>query len=462
MHTHEGENKLAAGTGAGGDPLAERRLFLRDLDSVTQHRFVVGEPEEWTALSVRPGFSAAVRLAMLLGQRVVVTNSQLFDGRAFLAWGPSGFGELVGGTRDIVSRGLPLTVLARHDDLSQALVNLVRPDDGGPHLKAFKFSVLSESDAQAVMTKLEGMEVAAFDARVLANGPAHALGETLQDCGLTPARCEALVERWQAWIDAESLVTVSSGWAGRPELTRLSKVELDRFDAVAGADTSARAWVQEYADPESGIGSRSDAYDVLDSKVEMDRTTREELRSLVDDRYNMSIARQRKCDYIEIGLTGTDDERKLDLRSTEYSRRDDRDATNHIRLEGKGLSGLAEMPPNVFSRLRYQTRDASAEWWSQKRRSAARAQRTIAYAIRLATEQPRPSRLVRQAVLTLVVVFLLAFLPALLSSTSSWWLLGIAGGLLALGASVPEFVTLWSLRSRSLRKDLDATEFDIT
>lgn len=74
--------------------MAGRSAILFDLDSLSQRELYTQTPN--SVVDAPHALAGIIRAAVLYGDRLVITDSQLFDGSLLLALGPSGLGEILG------------------------------------------------------------------------------------------------------------------------------------------------------------------------------------------------------------------------------------------------------------------------------------------------------------------------------------------------------------------------------
>lgn len=90
------------------------RILVAELDSIEQARMFAREP---TPAHAQRAVIGLVRTAALLADRVVLTDSMLLDGIAFLTLGPGGTAAGLG----VAAHDLPFTILSRSPTLRAAL-----------------------------------------------------------------------------------------------------------------------------------------------------------------------------------------------------------------------------------------------------------------------------------------------------------------------------------------------------
>jgi hypothetical protein len=406
-------------------------LFSSVLDTVNQATIVAGSAEDWSEASVPAGLRGSIRMSILMGGQQMLTDTQLLDGRVFLALGPAGFERLVAA---FGSHGpWPLEVVTRHGDLAACLRGLVvsvdRPD---APLAGFWFSVLSDDPTRERVKKaLDGLTVRELDEAIAARGGVAAgLAHVLEVCGGGPGECAALARAWQDWIDAQRHFAVREGpvthlLADPPAPAMVSAVR-ERLAAL-GAPAGCFAAVDRLVGPD--VVTRSDAYAVLAPLTAPDeREPVAEIKRWVNAWHQQVIA-----DRVDaLVVTPRDD-------AGPYA-----DAHCRLFVEPTVSRELSEMPPTIFSDVRYQVRHDSPQWWSEVDRKRRRAQRRLAFTLHRTTEKSDLGQ-ARLGVLTKLLVLLGAV--AIAAVPTSGVLLTVVVFVVAFALSVAsELRELWRLR----------------
>lgn len=411
--------------------VARQRLFSSELDTVNQAAIIGGPAETWSEASVPAGLRGSIRMSILMGGQQMLTDTQLLDGRVFLALGPAGFERLVAA---FGSHGpWPLEVVTRKGDLAACLRCLVVHDDRpDAPLAGFWFSALADDPTRERVKKaLDALTVRELDEAIAARGGVAAgLAHLLEVCGATPDESAALGRAWQDWIDAQRHFAVREGavtnlLADPPDHASLAAVR--RQLTALRAPASCFAVVEELAGP--NVVTRSDAYEVLAPLTAPDEHEPvAEIKRWVNAWHQQVIA-NRVGAFV---VTPRDD-------GGPY-------ADGHCRLfvEPTVSRELSEMPPTIFGDVRYQVRHDSPQWWSEVDRKRRRAQRRLAFTLHRTTEQSDLSQ-ARLGVLAKLCVLLGAV--AIAAVPTSGVLLTVLVFVVAFALSVaPELRELWRLR----------------
>lgn len=391
-----------------------RRLYLTDLDSAAQVHAVPGSAHQWTERLVSAHLRGVLRMSILMGGKLMLTDTQLLDGRVFAALGPSGFGRLI--SAHASSRGWPLEIFARGPDLQSSLRGLlVAEDQPDAPLNRLFFSCLEAPYAGRVATELGNHAVSELDEYISRHGAAGGLAAMLEKCGANGADCDALARVWQSWVDAQSsfVVTqyvVSPAFEAPPGQQRLERAytALDR----CGVGREGRAALDRLLDPAAHITSRSAAYQLLDEVAlqgPADARAATILRRWVDAWYHRFRADSIGADVLE--------SRSRQALSDDAGQiRDDRHV---LTLDAEFARDLGEMPPEVFATLQFQTRHHTTAWWADDRSARRRAQRRLAFAIAEQTETADLTRLWR-SVAGKALVLVLAVIVVELKAQGIW------------------------------------------
>lgn len=389
------------------------RLYFTDLDTVAQVAAVDGVPHRWGESTVPVQLRGVVRVAVLMGGRLVLTDNQLLDGRVFAALGPAGFGRLV--AAHPADGAWPLEVHARRADLAASLrALLVLTDEPAAPLAGYRFSVLDDESAGRVAAALSLLTVAELDAAIAEVGVSGGVAAILEKCGADAAQCRALARVWQAWIDAQPWFTVMERTVRPPFTEHPGAGHVESAAAVlqrAGVPMEGRETLERLADPAYGIDNRSLAYRELDALADQGRAfarAADVLRQWVDARYQRAQAESIGADLLE-SRVGRDRDRDVQVW-------DDRHV---LTLDDELARDVGEMPPEVFATLRFQTRGHMRAWWAADRRARRRAQRQLAFAVAQQTETADVTRLVRSAGGKVVV--LVAALGVVEIHAEGWW-----------------------------------------
>lgn len=182
---------------SGLDQRPWTRVFSDAYDSVQQHERIGGDDATVDAAAAA-GYIARLRLDLIFGRTVVLTDAQLLDGRFFLGMGPDEF-----------ARWVPLNsieIRTRAGDLATTLCQLPWRPDGTS--KGFYFSFLPPADATWV------------DSCLKKSGPVpdwESLARLIKAI-LGPgrdARADGMIDAWGRWISV----------VGRPDGPRVAKWE---------------------------------------------------------------------------------------------------------------------------------------------------------------------------------------------------------------------------------------------
>lgn len=313
--------------------LADRTL-IADLDSYQQRLLFdrVGTREAWYRLR------AQLRVADLLSDQLVVTDSQLFDGIFLLLLGPDGMAELLGLARD---EPLPLVVVAREADLGAALGSMV----------ANPGFIWSSAVAATTLARQDGIVVSPED--------------------LARAR--------QAWVEAAHRARLRvERYGGRFPIE-------DAFGAGGPPPPGVDA---ELIEAMRATAVRSRAFELLDGAA-IDDGPREAVRWWWEKAYTAALARQHHATWLSFGpqegrrisdpsaLAGGSTGRRPRMRTVVSTigsvfsafwalvhRRTQRDvpAATTLPLDGAIATTMAHIPSSLFAVVRHRSRTAQAEW----------------------------------------------------------------------------------------------------
>lgn len=420
-----------------------RRLYLADLDSVRQAASIDGPVASWTPAEVPVSLRGIVRMAVLIGGTVVVTDTQLLDGRVFIALGPTGFGDLV--AADHLDRRWPLEVCVRGATLGDSLRAMLAPsDDAAARLAPYEFSVTGDAvQRRRIARRLGECTIGDLDALIVSHGPVAGVVEMLRCCGLGDADAASLAERWTAWCQAVDRfacapnVVPSSALAGTVPAAEVERVRdvLKESGAAAECDVA----LERIADPGQNISTRSRAYvEVLEPlrlAGDAHAAGAEVLRSWVDAWYHRATAQAINADVLEARITGVGDvARRWDER-------------HWLTLDGSMVGEVGEMPPEVFAALRFRSRHDIPSWWNERKRDRRLAHRRLALLIEQEIERLSFARLIFSGFSKVVVLMAAVFVTAI---DVHGWLKVVVFVAAALFAAGPEIHDLWRLRGRRL------------
>jgi hypothetical protein len=423
-----------------------RRLYLADLDSVRQAAAVPGSAETWRPRIVPERLRGIVRMAVLIGGQVVVTDSQLLDGRVFVALGPTHFGDLV--PADHADGQWPLEVCVRGESLTSSLAEMLAPRDACmadpmSKLVPYEFSIVEDTALRRHVAREIGRHtVRDLRAAIAADGPIAGVIGLLRDSGLPAAQAGAIGRQWAAWCSADDRFRVvpnvvpphALGGAADPTSRQLITVALSAVDAPRACFAALDRIASD-----SDVSSRSRAYgQVLEPLRKADRANEvgaELLRVWVDAWYHRSTAQAIDADVIESNLnTAALPDRQWDSR--------------HWLTVDPGIADdLGQMPREVFAGLRYRSRHDTSAWWNDRRRSLRGAQRRLALLIEQETEQLSFGRLVGSGVSKVIVLMAAVLITAI---EVHGWVKALVLVAAALFAAGPEAYELWRLRGRRL------------
>jgi hypothetical protein len=276
---------------------------VRELDSVEQRtswNHAPADAQDTTGL---------LRLAALLAETVVVSSTQVLDGRWMLELGPNGVRNLIG-RYDAASwrRALPLEIGGNAPSFSQALVWLLHQPQDGEMLRPFEFSTLDDGDLRArVKDALPKVPWRALETLVDESGDeAEAVARLLQEeCDVPEPVATALESHWRRW-----LVAVQKG-----DVAFVRREGLADFDRSLNKHTEPPSSMRHPQLPDAGhfalekieespMLPRSEIRDLLEPLQKIDRKEHARLVDWHDRGYNRAIAWQYEADFVALrGVT---------------------------------------------------------------------------------------------------------------------------------------------------------------
>lgn len=418
---------------------AFQRLFSPDLDTVNQAKVMRDDAATWTPMSVPSEVRGALRMSVLMGGRLMLTDTQLFDGCIMTALGADGFAQLVASQTS--HDRWPLEVLMRGTDLATSLRGLLvddRRDAPDESLAGFWFSVLPGDERESVRDNLEMFTVNDLDGEIeAAESAAVGVATLLARAGADPEVARSLGRVWQGWIDAErrfyrEQVAMSRLLQGAPPPAARERLRV--------LSKNADAQVVEAAERLCGdkVVTRSDAYNLLEEIPDAFAEHREGIREWVNDWHQHEVARRMKAVIVR-------------SRAGSPPSISDWRASYELFVSPRIAAELSTMPSEVFSVVAYRTRDHDVSaWWTARERERRRAQRRLAHALSISTDRGDLRRTRINGCFKLFVL-LAAVLMAEWDPDQAWVKYVVLCGA-ALLSVAPEIAVAWSLTSVRLDK----------
>jgi hypothetical protein len=438
---------MEGGGGAGAAAARRderRRLFLADLDSVRQAAAVESRAPHWSPRSVPTRLRGVIRMSVLVGGRVVVTDFQLLDGRVFLALGPTGFGDLV--CADPMDGEWPLEACIRGPSLEESLYLMLTGGRqlGTDALAPYEFSVIEDVTLRRqVARQLANHRVTDLERLVSQQGLVNGVIEMLATCGLPSDQASAIGSSWSAWCDAAKRFACVSGVVPAQALEGPVDADShalirDALHQVEAPSACTRA-LARIADPDGDIVSRSRAYvHVLDPlrRANPENEAGERLlRDWVDAWYHRSVAAAINADILDSHIPRGDE--------TAHGW-DDR---HWLTIDSELASELGAMPPEVFAGLRFRTRHDAQAWWKDDRHARKVAHRRLAVLIEQHIERVSMGKLIVSGSSKVVVLMAAVLVTGL---DTHGWIKGIVLIIAALLAAGPELYAISRLSGRRL------------
>lgn len=353
---------------------AEDRLtacLIADLDSMRQ---------------ATEGFSGsapvdAIRLGLLLCDRIALPSNQILDGYHMLSLGPRGFRRLTGA----MDGEPPMVVLLETETLADDLLSLLRNK-----MQTFHWSAL---DALGVGG--QALQEVALD--IPEQMP---LAEALQqliaaaDCShpTTGRAARWMVERWRPWLAAERAGDVQ----GR-RWVLFEQITIDPPGEWQLPDRLIEKW--------QGDTRRSHALADINA-LEVGEDRRREIFDWWNDRYLQAVAEANGTFWLRTVDAG---------QATGATRRRDR-SDRALHLTGRAQAELKSMPGSVFAWVVYKCSLVQRQW---EREPDARALGRVAHVIDQTSRPEDPYAARRATTMRLIVAVLAAALAGTLQLTAS-------------------------------------------
>lgn len=390
-------------------------------------------------MSVPSEVRGALRMSVLMGGRLMLTDTQLFDGCIMTALGSHGFAQLVASQTS--HDRWPLEVLTRCSTLEASLRGLMvddRHDEPEAPLAGFWFSVLPEGEREGVRDALGEFRVRDLDEEIAnAPGVGQGVAALLVRAGASGVIAARLGTTWQSWIEAENHFHKEQVAMTRLlDTTPPSAAEVRLRALVNGAEDAVVRAAEQLCG--AAVVTRSDAYNVLLEVPDALADDREALREWVDDWHQHEVAQRMRAVLVRS---------RSDAQPSLADWRPSYDLFVHPKIAGE----LSAMPPEVFSGVVYRTReqDVSA-WWAARGRERRKVQRRLAYALTTSTDRDDLRRTRINGFLKLFVL-LAAVLIAEWHPPQTWVKYAVLGAAAVLSVA-PELAVAWSLTSLRLDK----------
>jgi len=410
------------------------RLFTVQFDSLLQAVQYERAEHENEQRAVRQRFSAVARVGALLAQTLVLTDTQILDGRYFLDIGPNGLARVLGSATLDDRDGAAAEIQTRERTLSASLRALVRD----PASKAtdpcigFEFAALSTESRSDVAANLKSVLASQFDTYfVNENDSATGMARLLVSCGAHPREADRLREGWVRWFEAEDRGTVRTARFGTPVAEFASQfTKKPDWLWKALLFSESRDWLdRQFATvdcPERRFDpryyKRSAFYDHLRSSAGKDPTDRKKILYWYDISYQRAIARQHDAELIDVAGFDID----YELLKLRLGKRTSNDVSRAAALPNDMAKKFVSMPASVYEAIRYCTATAREEF---SRKGSAAALRHIAYAVIEASRERNPANVRMGAIVKttfVVLIGLVALFPL--------WPLAVKGALILLAA----------------------------
>jgi hypothetical protein len=310
-----------------------------------------------------------LRLAALLAETVVVSSTQVLDGRWMLELGPDGLRNLIG-RYDAATwkRVLPLEVSGFAPSFSEALVRLLRPSqvDDDAVLRGFEFSAIDdEATRERVKDLLPTVPWREFEVLLHeADDAAEAVARLLQrDCSVSANVAAALERRWRRWLRA-----IDSG-----DVAFISRPGMADFERALNRHTEPPSSMRRPGLPEAGHRAlerieqtptlaRSDVRDLFEELKQISPDDHRRLVEWHDRGYNRALAWQYEADFV--ALRGSNEPRPI------HAKRPKAPMILTYSVPEDVRQALRTMAPDAYDVLRHDARDAIENFWQQGSRTA--------------------------------------------------------------------------------------------